>query len=326
MALGPRVEQQFVVEVQTPVTGAELPEVIARTSKELGIPTVKLEQLLSQRLSPITRPISRDNAEEIAEVLRDAGVQVAVRPIVGDPARTRSARWPQFPHRAWDGSAEEESERKWLGPGFVLEEEDFPMSGVRPRVWGRRLALLIALVALLVVLVVLQSGPVLGNGSEPELDPVVQYGVGLAAYREGRFVEARRAWGKIAADGHAQAQFMLGYLSETGLGEPWSGARAAGWYAAAAEQGHSKAQFRLGDLYARGMGVPRSEAAAAYWFGQAAEAGEPQGQYRFALTLMHGRGVPRDLELSLHWFARAAENGVEEAESYLDLFGLLQMP
>ena len=74
------------------------------------------------------------------------------------------------------------------------------------------------------------------------------------------------------------------------------------------------------------MGVPRSEAAAAYWFGQAAEAGEPQGQYRFALTLMHGRGVPRDLELSLHWFARAAENGVEEAESYLDLFGLLQMP
>ena len=306
------MEQQFVVEVREPVTGTELPEVAARVAQELGIPTARVEQLLSRRLGAITRPISQDNAEEIVEVLREAGVKAVARPLEEGNVRLSSTRWVPSPH-------EVEAYQQRTGPRFVLEEESAPVVPSPPhRVRERRMALVVALAVLVGVLLVLQATPILAGGARP-ISAHAGYELGLDAYREGRFAEARQVWQAVAAVGHAQAQFMLGYLSEKGLGESWSNVRAARWYRQAGEQGHTGAQVRLGDLYARGMGVPHDEAVAVEWFERAAREGDPEGQYRLAQALFHGRGVAQDLNLALTWFAAAAGNGKVEAEAYLVL-------
>ena len=46
---------------------------------------------------------------------------------------------------------------------------------------------------------------------------------------------------------------------------------AARWYMKAAEQGHARAQWALGWMYERGDGVPKDEAEEARWYGKAVE-------------------------------------------------------
>ena len=81
MALESFEDQLYIVKVQVPVTGVELASVSAQVSSELGIPTAQVEQLLSEDHGPITRPISRENADEIVEVLRAVGVQSVSTPV-----------------------------------------------------------------------------------------------------------------------------------------------------------------------------------------------------------------------------------------------------
>ena len=111
MSLEPFEDKLYIVKVQVPVTGAELASVSARVSSELGIPTAQLEQLLSEEFGSITRPISRENADEIVEVLRKAGVQSLATVVASSPTGDLSGSTNTFqaarnnesrsPVRAW---------------------------------------------------------------------------------------------------------------------------------------------------------------------------------------------------------------------------------
>ena len=57
---------------------------------------------------------------------------------------------------------------------------------------------------------------------------------------------------KKAKAGDPDAQFTLGIMHYTGVGELWNKTKAAAWLRKAAEQGHADAQYYLGDIYAKG--------------------------------------------------------------------------
>ncbi len=67
---------------------------------------------------------------------------------------------------------------------------------------------------------------------------------GVAAYKRGDYATALHEFRRLAEQGDAKAQFMLGTMYRKGLGVPQDHARAARWYRKAAEQGVAKAQFR----------------------------------------------------------------------------------
>jgi hypothetical protein len=171
--------------------------------------------------------------------------------------------------------------------------------------WRRPLVTMLVLA--LVVLLLLQGGLALFGGRP------ASYQQGLVAYRHADFAAAKRVWEPVAEAGDPRAQFMLGYLSELGLGQPWSNAAAAPWYRQAAERGNALAQARLASLYARGMGVAHDEAAASRWYQAAAQGGLIEAQVELGRRLLVGLGVERDLVQARFWLQQAGSRGHLEA-------------
>ena len=93
------------------------------------------------------------------------------------------------------------------------------------------------------------------------------------AFDEGRFAEAVEVCRPLAAEGLADAQAVMGRLSQDGRGVPRDYTEAARWYKAAAGQGHIESQFSLGTMYRYGVGVARDLVEAYAWLALAAGAG-----------------------------------------------------
>ena len=70
-------------------------------------------------------------------------------------------------------------------------------------------------------------------------------------------------------------------------------AEAAKWNRKAAEQGHANAQFNLGFMYATGNGVLQDYAEAMRWFRKAADQGDASSQFILGSMYDSREGVPR---------------------------------
>ena len=77
----------------------------------------------------------------------------------------------------------------------------------------------------------------------------------------------------LAGQENALAQYEIGELYHRGSGVDPDVARAARWYASAAELGYAEAQYRLGNMYMMGEGVPQSDTEAIHWYEKAAQQG-----------------------------------------------------
>jgi TPR repeat protein len=86
--------------------------------------------------------------------------------------------------------------------------------------------------------------------------------------------KAAAACRRLADQGDAQAQSVLGVLYAYGEGVPQDYAEAAKWYRKAADRGNAKAQYHLGLMYAKGRSVPQDYVQALMWFNLAAAQGE----------------------------------------------------
>ena len=86
----------------------------------------------------------------------------------------------------------------------------------------------------------------------------------------------------LAGQDNALAQYEVGALYHRGAGVEPDVARAARWYASAAELGHADAQYRLGNMYMMGEGVPQSDSEAAHWYEKAALQGHKDAQGNLA--------------------------------------------
>ncbi|KAG0251215.1 hypothetical protein DFQ27_008914 [Actinomortierella ambigua] len=127
---------------------------------------------------------------------------------------------------------------------------------------------------------------------------------------------------RIASQGNADAQLVLGWMCDRGLDVAGSKEDAPLWYRKAAQQGHSTAQLKLGRMYESRDGnedASHSDSEAARWYRMAAEHGEAEAQLRLGVLHFHGRGVVQNDVEAAQWFRRAAESGVAEAQFNLGL-------
>ena len=104
------------------------------------------------------------------------------------------------------------------------------------------------------------SGDAAENPEEPE-SAEEQYERGNAYFYgngvEKNCYEAVKWWRRAAEQGHADAQYRLGFYGYAeGIGAEKDDAAAAMWYQKAAEQGHAEAQCSLGFMYCRRPGFP----------------------------------------------------------------------
>lgn len=84
-----------------------------------------------------------------------------------------------------------------------------------------------------------------------------------------------------------------------------------------AGQDNALAQYEIGALYHRGAGVEPDVARAARWYARAAELGYAEAQYRVGNMYMMGEGVPQSDTEAIHWYEKAAEQGHQDADRNL---------
>ena len=140
------------------------------------------------------------------------------------------------------------------------------------------------------------------------------YNIGIDYYDKKDYVKAVEYFRKAAEQGHARAQFYLGYCYNAGQGVAKDYAEAVKWYRKAAEQGDAWAQNNLGNCYYNGEGVAKDYAEAAKWYRKAAEQGHAKAQYNLGLCYQYGQGVAKDLTKAKEWYQKAADNGNENAK------------
>ncbi len=105
------------------------------------------------------------------------------------------------------------------------------------------------------------------------------FNAGVAAYNRGDYATALRELRPLAEQGHAKAQYNLGFMYDEGLGVPQDYAEAVGWYRKAAAQGYAEAQNVLGFMYGEGQGVPQDYVQSHMWLNIAAPR-LPPGEHR----------------------------------------------
>ncbi len=97
---------------------------------------------------------------------------------------------------------------------------------------------------------------------------------GMAAANIGDYTTAMQEWRPLAANGHASAQYNIGFMYEEGRGVPLDPIESAKWYRKAAGQGHAAAQRSLGLKYEYGLGVSQDYPLAHMWYNLAAIGGD----------------------------------------------------
>ena len=125
-----------------------------------------------------------------------------------------------------------------------------------------------------------------------------------------------------AEQGNVTAQFLMGYMYDTGKGvAPQNYTEAVRWYRMAAEQGDAEAQTSLGRMYFTGRGVPKDVVEAAHLFRLAAEQGNATAQFKLGGLYSLGLGVPRDDVQAYAWMnIGAAQIGDEKSGKLLEAF------
>ncbi len=140
---------------------------------------------------------------------------------------------------------------------------------------------------------------------------------GMNYYNKEEYVETAQWFRKAAEQGHAQAQYHLGRLYDSGKGVIEDNQQAVNWYRKAAEQGLAQAQYHLGRMYDSGKGVIEDNQQAVNWYRKAAEQGNANAQYHLSRMYATGEGVTKDNQEASNWLSKAAELGQTDAQSLL---------
>jgi len=127
-------------------------------------------------------------------------------------------------------------------------------------------------------------------------------------------------WFLLAAkQGHAEAEFCIGYMYGVGRGTAKNETEAIKWILKSAETGNVDAQFFMALSYMKGAGVPISDTEAAKWLQKASSQGHAEAQLCLAIALSNGSGVIQNAEESIKWLIQSAQNGNAEAQYALGL-------
>ena len=134
---------------------------------------------------------------------------------------------------------------------------------------------------------------------------------GLAAAQCGDFATALREWQPLAEQGHARAQYNLGWIYRNGKGVSQNYKTAMKWYSLAGGQGDVYAQNNLGVMYYNGEGVSKNYKTAMKWHTLAAEQGDASAQYNLGKLYYY----LQDYVYAHMWLNLADHNGYDGADS-----------
>jgi hypothetical protein len=110
-----------------------------------------------------------------------------------------------------------------------------------------------------------------------------------------------------AESGDPEAQYDFGLLRKDGAAlVRENDAEAVHWFRLSASQGHAGAQFSLGFAYRNGEGVLQNDVEAVRWYRLAVAQGHARAQYNLALMYAIGEGVQENIERAYLWFNVAA--------------------
>ncbi|ACK49966.1 Sel1 domain protein repeat-containing protein [Methylocella silvestris BL2] len=137
--------------------------------------------------------------------------------------------------------------------------------------------------------------------------------LGLSAFNNRHYEEARQIWRDLAERGDPRGAFGLGLLNDLGVGGAQNAAETLRLFLRAANAQFAPAQFNVAVMYDSGIGVARDPAAAAAWYARAAAHEYGRAQYNLAQLYQNGEGAPRNIALAKVWFEAAAANGLDAA-------------
>ena len=143
------------------------------------------------------------------------------------------------------------------------------------------------------------------------------YQDGRKAYNRGDYETALKELRPLAEQGHAGAQYFIGYTYYKGQGVDQDGEEAVKWLRKAAEQGDVKAQLRLGMMFRLGLSVAKNYAKAEKWLRMATEQGDAKARYNLGLMYYRGEGVDQDDIEGLKLIRKANEQGYASAQTFL---------
>lgn len=145
----------------------------------------------------------------------------------------------------------------------------------------------------------------------------IDLGLGMAAFAAGQYRAALDRLGPLAEKGDPEAQVVLGYMYDMGLGVDPDPALAASWFRKSAEQGNAPAQSALGVKYLIGKGVAQDNTQAADWLRKSAEQGHAPAQFMLGSMYAEGFGVPEDNQQAVIWFRKSAGQNIAPAQTAL---------
>jgi serine/threonine protein kinase len=119
---------------------------------------------------------------------------------------------------------------------------------------------------------------------------------------------------KLAANGNAEAQMLLGNAYFRGTGIDKNHEEALYWYRKAAKQGYAQAQTNLGVMHKFGWGTKKNTTKAVKWFHKAARHNNGQAQNYLGNMYFAGDGVGQDVSRAIVFYRRAAKNGDPKAQ------------
>ncbi len=166
-----------------------------------------------------------------------------------------------------------------------------------------------AIRVLLATLLVLSSPGALADTS---------YELGVQAYENGDYAQARAYWEDSTEEGNMSATFNLGLLLSKGIGGEREPERAAALFRRVAEAGLAIGQHNLALAYYSGNGIDKNTEQARIWWERAARQGHVQAQFNLGALLWNGDGVPRDAGEAVKWFRKASDAGHAQAGEFLE--------
>lgn len=126
--------------------------------------------------------------------------------------------------------------------------------------------------------------------------------------------EALKLMTRAASGGFVTAMFGMGQMHELGqAGLRVNLVEANRWYLQAAQGGSVDGQVAIATAFYLGRGAAKDAVQAAHWYRVAAQGGDVGAMYIYASMVETGDGVERDLKEARYWYAVAARNGDEAA-------------
>ena len=149
-----------------------------------------------------------------------------------------------------------------------------------------------------------------------------------AAYKMGKYDEAKKIWEGLAEKGNTTALLNLANMFQQGQGVSQDDREAHELLEKAATLGDPRAQHELGMAYEKGHVVDRDIAEAAKWLKRSADQDYADGQFAYGVMLAtaHGQGLDKssrqDRQEAIELLMKAKAGGHLEAGDYIETIRL----